>query len=457
MHDHVAEQNVLGCICLMGQASPNLDEAFDELTAEHFTTEQNKSSFLALAAGYKKYAKTDLVTVYETGGNEVMAYLSDLSRNSITSSFTSAVSRIKGLLKVRQLQNLSNQMNQILCSSGSATEKLEQVQGLIATADTAVGSEVHAKHIHEVSCDWLEHIDNMYENRDKYITPTGIQALDDMWWGGCNNTDLIVIGARPKMGKTELLCKLVEYQGFERKKPVYLASLEMTDQQAVARMVTNRARVSRSSIIKGVDTEESARLGMVIDDAAEAPIYIDDRGGLSVSQIRAQSRAIRAKCGDIGMVAVDYLGLMDIAQESDRHDLNVGKVTRALKNLAKELNCPVVLLSQLSRKCEDRNPPRPKNSDLINSGSIEADADRIILLYCEGVYHPDYEFPTVRELINSANRHGEMGSVFQDMTPHGFEDFDGQRIIDAADRKAKEDAAAKEKAAAGKKRYAKGF
>jgi replicative DNA helicase len=240
----------------------------------------------------------------------------------------------------------------------------------------------------------------------KHKTELGMATIDSAF-GGFNNTDFIVVGGRPGMGKTMFSTTVTETVGLKNKKPVLFFSLEMPVDQISERVAFHRARVSKEDLLSkqsGVMDGAWGKVGHCMKDFIEAPIYINDKPSLSVHQVRAEARRMSKKLGGLGVVIVDYLQKMRM---SDPENMNrsVGEIATGLKNLAKELRCPVIALAQLNRKVEERANKRPVAADLRESGVIEQEADVIFMIYRDEKYNPNTELKGITEIICVKSRH----------------------------------------------------
>lgn len=240
---------------------------------------------------------------------------------------------------------------------------------------------------------------------------TGFRELDQMT-SGLQRNDLIIVAARPSMGKTALCLTLAQNAAIQENAVVAVFSLEMSKEQLVMRMLSSESKVDAHRFRTGYLTrEEWGRLAGGIQTLSDTRLFIDDTPGISVLQMRAKSRRLKAEQKSLDLIVVDYLQLMSGGKRTESRQQEVSQISRELKALAKELNVPVIALSQLSRAPEARNPPRPMMSDLRESGSIEQDADVVAFIYREDYYKPDEENAGTAEIIISKQRNGPIGSV----------------------------------------------
>lgn len=240
---------------------------------------------------------------------------------------------------------------------------------------------------------------------------TGFRDLDEMT-SGLQESDLVIVAARPSMGKTALCLTVAQNAAILENAVVGIFSLEMSKEQLVMRMMSSEAKVDAKRFRQGMlSREEWERLGRAIGTLSEAKIFIDDTPGISVLEMRAKVRRLAAEQKRLDLIVVDYLQLMSGSGRTESRQQEVSKISRELKALAKEMKVPVVALSQLSRAPEARNPPKPMMSDLRESGSIEQDADVVAFIYREDYYKPDEENQGMAELIISKQRNGPTGSI----------------------------------------------
>lgn len=243
---------------------------------------------------------------------------------------------------------------------------------------------------------------------------TGIVDLNQLLGGGFHPSDLIILAARPAMGKTSLAINFATYMAIEHKRPVAIFSLEMSKEQLITRMLCTEAGMNSRALRSGtLHADEWHTLSNAIARLAEAPIFIDDSSMVTPAEIRAKARRLKAEHQDLGMIVIDYLQLMDsgVSHRDDNRVQELSKISRAMKQLARELNVPVVALSQLSRAVESRTNKRPMLSDLRESGAIEQDADIVLFIYRDEYYNPNSTEKNVAEIVVAKHRNGPTGTV----------------------------------------------
>jgi replicative DNA helicase len=268
---------------------------------------------------------------------------------------------------------------------------------------------IHIKDIVNVS---FSKIEERYENRDTLSgIETGFYDLDALT-SGFQPSDLIIIAARPSMGKTALVLNLAQHAAVECGKPVAIFSLEMSKEQLVQRMLTSEAKIDAQRFRTGMlQSNDWTQLATAMGRLSEAPVYIDDSAVVRALDIRAKCRRLKADMKDLGLIIIDYIQLMQGNRNTDNRTQEISEISRSLKTLARELNVPVLALSQLSRAVEQRQNKRPMLSDLRESGSIEQDADIVMFIYRDEYYNPESEQRGEAEIIIAKQRNGPTGTV----------------------------------------------
>jgi replicative DNA helicase len=258
----------------------------------------------------------------------------------------------------------------------------------------------------------LDRVQEMADNpNDITGVPTGFYDLDRMT-SGLQAGDLIVLAARPSMGKTSLAINMAEHIALNEGLPVAVFSMEMGASQLAVRIVGSIGRIDQGHLRTGkLNDEEWPRLTEAIEKLRNISLHIDETAGLTVSELRASARRLARQCGKLGLIVVDYLQIMGGSGSDENRATELGEMSRGLKMLAKELQCPVIALSQLSRAVETRTDKRPMMSDLRESGAIEQDADVIMFIYRDDYYNKDSKEPGVAEVIIGKQRNGPTGTV----------------------------------------------
>ena len=260
----------------------------------------------------------------------------------------------------------------------------------------------------------VDRVNELYENGAEEVTGvrTGFYDFDRMT-AGLQAGDLIVLAARPSMGKTALAINIAEHVAVQEGLPVVVFSMEMGASQLALRMVGSVGRIDQTHLRTGaLKDDEWARLTEAVDRLAKANVFIDETPALNPAELRARARRQARNCGKLGLIVIDYLQLMSGSGTSEENRATeLGEISRGLKALAKELQCPVIALSQLNRSVETRNDKRPMMSDLRESGAIEQDADVIMFIYRDDYYNKDSKEPGVAEVIIAKQRNGPVGTV----------------------------------------------
>ncbi len=411
-----AEQSVLGAILLENEI---LASAVEMLAPEDFYKDSHKKIFLAMLDLYKKNEPIDLITlteqlsrkeqIEEIGGASYLSHIVNLVPTSANIKYHSKIVKEKSLLR-----NLIKTTTEIITMSYDESIEINE---LLDAAETKIfslsektirGSFVR---IDNVVKDTIELVDKLY-NKKELITglPSGFTDLD-MQTTGFQPGDLVVVGARPGMGKTSFCLNIATYVGIEVKVPVALFSLEMSKELIVLRMICSEAEVDSKSVRSGYHTKEDYRkLVNAAGRLAEAPIFIDDSFN-TVLEMRAKSRRLKAEHG-LGLIIVDYLQLMRGEGSYTAREQVISDISRSFKALAKDLKVPIIVISQLNRSCEQRGDnKRPIIADLRESGAIEQDADTILFLYRGDYYKAKDAEEGIAELDIAKQRNGPTGMI----------------------------------------------
>ncbi|GKV75555.1 replication protein P [Pectobacterium carotovorum subsp. carotovorum] len=420
-----AEQCVIGGIMLDAQ-SDRSQKIFSFLKPEAFYNRQHAVVYRAMLNMNANHQTVDLLTVSENLGSSGdidlvggFAYLAELSKNTPAAANIIAYANVvrEKAMERYAIEQANKALEILYARNGMTTaEKLEQFQALAMQLDAKTKSGVTRGAVPFVDAfeRWIDVVDQrMKGDATANGLTCGIPSLDSMLEPKrIVKGSLFVVGARPKMGKTTLYLKMAIHCATEENLPAIMFSLEMPEEQIVERSVSQVSGVSSSNFyVDGYDDNRFAMAsakGMSL--AQNGNLYIDDTPGLSLAHIVAESRRIKRERGVVGMILVDYLTLMK-AEKAERNDLAYGIITKGLKALAKELNCVVVLLTQLNRDLEKRTNKRPLPSDSRDTGQIEQDCDYWLGIYREGAYDEGAN-QSETELLLRLNRHGESGVVF---------------------------------------------
>lgn len=407
-HSQQAEQAVLGGLMIDSRL---IDEVSEIIQVSDFFAPKHRIIYQAIHKVYESGDGIDLVTVCgaiadlsEVGG---IAYIAEIATNTPSATNTRGYAKA---VKVKAQERAIIAAGNAISGYGFDTdmtidEKIASAQQSVMT----IGETVEEAELtnNEVLKQWVEDLDDRFNNGTSFGLSTGFKDLDTRTHG-LHGPDLIILAARPAMGKSTLAFQIAANAAINENKPILIFSLEMSRKQIYDKMVSSIGNIRADRIKKGtLDGDDWPKLSGAISKMKDKPIYIDDRGGLHINQIAAAARRTNRK-NKLGLVVVDYLQL--VRGDGDNRTGEIGSVSRALKNLAKELDCPVMALSQLSRKVEERANKRPINSDLRDSGEIEQDADIIMFIYRDEVYNENSNEKGVAEIIITKFRNGEIGT-----------------------------------------------
>ncbi len=408
-----AEVSVLGGVLLENEALNRVVEVVNE---SDFYREAHRQIFSALLGLYERNEPADLITLSETlkkrdaleevGGIEYLNSLVNSVPTAANIVYYAKIIKEKSI--VRKLINRATEIiSQGYGDTGDVDEFLDRSERLIfeISEDRVRPSFFPIKDIIKAS---FKTIEKLYEKK-QLITgvPTGFTKLDELT-SGLQPSDLIIVAGRPSMGKTALALNIAQHAAIEGGIPSAIYSLEMSKEQLALRMLCSNAKVDAHRLRGGFLSEADwPNLTRAAGHLSEAPIFIDDTPGLTVLEMRAKSRRLKAE-HNLGLVVVDYLQLMRGRADSETREQEISDISRSLKALAKELTLPVIALSQLNRKVEDRGDKRPQLADLRESGAIEQDADVIIFLYRDEVYNRSEDNPHKgkAEIIIGKQRNG---------------------------------------------------
>lgn len=413
-----AEQSVLGGILLDNQS---LNSVLEILSIEDFYSEGHRKIFTAIVELYDKNEPCDIITlsnilksknqIEQAGG---ISYLSSLADN------VPSAANIVHYAKIVKEKSILRRL------IGTATEILNKSYAAGSDIDSVLDEAEHA--IFEISenkirpsfspfknliKDSIKTIEKLFERKELVTgVPTGFEKIDDKT-SGFQKSDLIIIAGRPSMGKTAFALNIAQYAALEAGIPVAVFSLEMSKEQLALRMLSSEARVDSQRIRRGfLGDADWLKLTNAAGKLFEAPIFIDDTPAITALEMKAKARRLKAEV-DLGLIILDYLQLMRSGGYKESREQEISEISRSLKTLAKELNVPVIALSQLNRQVENRADKRPQMADLRDSGAIEQDADLIAFIYRDEVYNKSEENPEkgFAEIIIGKQRNGPTGMV----------------------------------------------
>ncbi len=418
-HSIEAEQSVLGGLMLDNRA---WDQVVDRIREIDFYRHEHILIFRAMARLISQNKPLDVLTVsdvlrelheLEQAGGEV--YLFELANNTPSAANITAYADI-----VRERSVL----RQLIAAASDIANSAFNVQGrsiidLLDEAERKVFSisEQGTRgsgpvNIKEFLTKTMDRIDTLFHSNAAITgVPTGYRDLDDMT-SGLQQSDLVIIAGRPSMGKTILAMNIAEHVAIKSRAPVLVFSLEMPGEAIVMRLLSSLCRIDQLRIRTGkLMDEDWPRITSTVSMLSEAPLFIDDAPALSPAEMRARARRVAKEQGQLGLIVVDYLQLMQVPGNNENRTAEISEISRSLKSLAKELKVPVIALSQLNRGLEQRADKRPIMSDLRESGAIEQDADLIAFIYRDEVYNENSPDKGTAEIIIAKQRNGPIGKL----------------------------------------------
>jgi replicative DNA helicase len=419
-----AEASLLGAMLLSRDA---IADAIEIVSAEHFYKPAHMHVYEAVLSLYSAGEPADPITVGEelnrAGLLEAIGGLGLLVELQATTPAISSAAKYARIVHecamLRQLIGVAHEIAEIgysrpddVVKAVDTAETLMYEVGQGRVSDTL-------KQIRDLLDDNLDRLEQLYERGDTITgTPSGYTDLDDLL-SGLQPNALIVVGARPAMGKTAFGLGMAAHAAIESRRPVMVFSLEMSQLELSQRLLCSESRVDSKNVRDGKLSEADwKKISHGVGRLAEAPIWIDDNPNTTVMDIRAKARRLKSKVGDLGLIIVDYLQLMTGRTSAENRQVEVAEISRNLKILARELEVPVVALSQLSRTLESRQDKRPMLADLRESGSIEQDADVVLFIYRDEVYHPETSDLGTAEILVAKHRNGPTGVVRLAFLPH---------------------------------------
>ena len=416
-HDDEAEQAVIGSMMTDKDA---VISAIEVLKPEDFYREDNKTIYNAIMNLYAKAEPIDIITLKDeltslgklepVGGLEYLATLPD--KVPTTANVEKYIKIVEEKSILRSLIKTANELIEI------GYDQNEEVEILMDNAEKKIFDLMQRKSqkgyssIRDILVDSFTELEQLY-NQKQHITGVASGFIDlDNKTAGFHNSDLVLIAARPAMGKTAFALNIATYAAVSANTPVVVFSLEMSKEQCANRILCSQAMVDSEKVAKGDITDEDwSKLAIASGELSEsAGIFIDDSAGINIAEIRAKCRKLKLE-KNIGLVVIDYLQLIQGSGNTKSREQEIAEISRSLKILAKEINVPVLALSQLSRAPEARPDHRPMLQDLRESGSIEQDADIVMFLYRDDYYNPETEDKNIAEVIIAKHRAGPTGTV----------------------------------------------
>jgi len=421
-HSIEAEQSLLGGLLLDNTA---WDRIADQVSEADFYRDDHRRIFSHIRKLVELGKPADVVTVHESieKSNEVeqtggLAYLGEIA-NATPSAAN--IRRYAEIVRERAiLRKLVSVGDEIAASAlnpagRDAKQLLDEAEAKVfEIAEMGARSVQGFSPIAPLLGEVVDRIQTLYE-RDSASDVTGIATgfhdLDRLT-SGLQPGDMIVIAGRPSMGKTAFALNIAEHVAIVERKPVAIFSLEMSGPQLAMRMLSSVGRLDQTKIRTGkLGDAEWDKMTNALGKLHDAPIHIDETGAINATDLRARARRLYRQCGGLGLIVIDYLQLMTSVRQNENRATEISEISRSIKALAKELAVPVIALSQLSRKVEERNDKRPLMSDLRESGAIEQDADVIMMMYREEYYKPDTNDKGIAEVIIGKQRNGPTGTV----------------------------------------------
>ena len=418
-HSIEAEQSVLGGLLL---SADGWDGVAEVVAAEDFYRPDHRMIFRHVARLAEASEPVDVITVADklqaSGELEAaggLAYLTELAEGTPSASNIRAYAQVVSeRANVRRLI----QAAQEIADSGfnpegrSAEELIDAAERRIMQIAEQGPKAGGPQTINPLLQGALSRIEELFQSGGE-ITGLSTGYIDlDRLTSGLQRSDLVIVAGRPAMGKTSFAMNLVEHAALHQERPVLVFSMEMPAEQLIMRMLSSIGRINQSKVRNGkLDQEDWPKLSAAVGKLKDVPLYIDDTPALTPTELRSRARRVVREHGDLAMIMVDYLQLMQIAGSSEGRTAEISEISRNLKAIAKEFNCPLVALSQLNRSLEQRPNKRPVNSDLRDSGAIEQDADVILFIYRDEVYNEDSPDKGVAEIIIGKQRNGPIDVV----------------------------------------------
>jgi len=442
-HSVKAEQSILGGLMLENSA---WDQVADLIVEEDFYRYDHRMIFRAIGHLADNSKPFDVVTLSEwleereeldkVGG---LAYLGSLAKDTPSSANIKAyagIVRERSIL--RQLISVGSEIadDAFNPDGRDSAELLDNAESKVfKIAEKGARGKEGFNGIKTLLTKAVDRIDTLFQQEDGITgLPTGFTDFDEQT-SGLQKGDMVVVAGRPSMGKTSFAMNMVENAAISTGLPIAVFSMEMPGESLAMRMLSSIGRINAHKVRTGkLSDEDWPKLTHAVGILAEAKIFIDDTPALSPNELRAKTRRLSREVGNLGLIVIDYLQLMQVPSNSENRTSEISEISRSLKGLAKEMDCPVVALSQLNRSLEQRPNKRPVMSDLRESGAIEQDADLIVFIYRDEVYNEDSPDKGIAEIIIAKQRNGPIGTVrqtfigqytrFEDYVPSMYDEND---------------------------------
>ena len=421
-HSLEAEQSLLGGLLIDNEA---LDKVADIVSVSDFYRQDHQIIYQHIHRLIERSQPADIVTVGESlESNSELNTVGGLEYLGLLAESTPTAANIRGYAQIIRERSIMRNLVEVgtdivdnaLSPQGRDAQQLldESESKIFQIAEAGKNDRIGFTDIKELLPQVAERIDQLFQRdnpSDVTGIPTGYKDLD-MMTSGLQPGDLIIIAGRPSMGKTSLALNMCEYVSVDTGLPTAVFSMEMASTQLVSRLIGSVGKLNQHKMRTGqLDDNDWEKLSYALGQLNEAPIFIDEGSALNPYEVRARARRLHKQCGRLGLIVIDYLQLMGSAGSTENRATEISEISRSLKALAKELNVPVIALSQLNRSVEQRPDKRPVMSDLRESGAIEQDADVIMFIYRDEVYNPETPDKGIAEIILAKQRNGPVGRV----------------------------------------------
>jgi replicative DNA helicase len=421
-HSLEAEQSLLGGLLIDNEA---LDKVADIVSVTDFYRQDHQIIYQHIHRLIERSQPADIVTVGESlESNSELNTVGGLEYLGLLAESTPTAANIRGYAQIIRERSIMRNLVEVgtdivdnaLSPQGRDAQQLldESESKIFQIAEAGKNDRIGFTDIKELLPQVAERIDQLFQRdnpSDVTGIPTGYKDLD-MMTSGLQPGDLIIIAGRPSMGKTSLALNICEYVSVDTGLPTAVFSMEMASTQLVSRLIGSVGKLNQHKMRTGqLDDNDWEKLSYALGQLNEAPIFIDEGSALNPYEVRARARRLHKQCGRLGLIVIDYLQLMGSGGSTENRATEISEISRSLKALAKELNVPVIALSQLNRSVEQRPDKRPVMSDLRESGAIEQDADVIMFIYRDEVYNPETPDKGIAEIILAKQRNGPVGRV----------------------------------------------